>query len=45
MESLIYLLLFWMKGGLPWSEATRHPKKSELEKARMVMKMKQSIPE
>lgn len=45
MESLLYLMLFWLKGCLPWSEVVRHPKKSELEKARLVIKMKQEIPE
>lgn len=28
MESLLYLMLYWMKGSLPWSEVCRHPKKS-----------------
>lgn len=41
LESLIYLMLYWMKGSLPWSETARNPKKNEGEKARLVLKLKQ----
>jgi len=30
-----------MKGSLPWSEIVRHPKKTEMEKVRNIIKIKQ----
>lgn len=38
-------MLFWVKGPLPWSEAASYPKKTELERARTVIKIKQEVPE
>ena len=44
MESLVYLMLFWVKGSLPWTELARTAKKNDLDKIRMVVKMKQETP-
>lgn len=45
MESLLYLMLYLLKGSLPWSEAARNLKKSEGERVRAVLKIKQEIGE
>jgi len=44
MESLLYLMLYLLKGSLPWSEAVRS-KKSEADRIRAVLKIKQDISE
>lgn len=43
MESLIYMMLYLLKGSLPWSDMVKNQKKSENERIRSVLKLKQEI--
>ena len=42
LESMLYLMLKMLKGELPWSSAVQS-KKSEGERMRVVLKMKEEI--
>lgn len=45
MESLIYMMLYLLKGSLPWSEMANNQKKTENDRTRSVLKLKQEISE
>jgi hypothetical protein len=40
MESILYLMLYLLKGSLPWSELAKNKKKTEMDRIRGVLKMK-----
>jgi len=45
MESVLYVMLFMLKRELPWSKFATNSKKSKSERARKVLKIKESIKE
>jgi hypothetical protein len=45
MEALLYMLLYLLRGSLPWSEIANNSKKTENDRTRNVLKMKQEISE